>query len=460
MAVIDLNKARKLKAEDQILKQRRLQSRKALRDDLEKYGHIDFPLLAVLIALISFGLIMLFSASMSSSYAASGDPLNFVRRQAGFTVLGLFVCAGFLIFPIRKYNRFIFTVGVYIVGTLTLLGVMFAGVEGDYGATRWLKIGPVQFQPSEMCKVAAIYCLATYWPAMKKLRSRGYFTVKADPKKDAQLEAFIYFTFPALAMGLWILLILAQPHFSGAIIVFLLVLSLFLVAKLPGRIWMKGLMQLIPVILVAILIFVMIYPLLNPGESLLEKIGQRFAHVTSRLDTFSNPEEASRDSTHQTVQARLALGSGGLTGKGLGRGRQKSGFLPMVYNDFILPSIGEELGFFGTLTVILLFMAFFILGVKVSSNARGLYYALMAWGGTFLIIIQALLNIAVAAEVIPPTGISLPFFSYGGTSHVFMMLAATFVLSVSKTGQRVDKELGRIILMERNYQRAVESRVK
>lgn len=460
MAVIDLNKARKLKAEDQMQKKRKLQDRKELRDDVERYGHIDFPLLAVLITLIAYGLIMLFSASMSSAYAASGDPLNFVSRQAGFTLLGIVVCGIFLLLPIRKYNRFIFTVIVYIVCTLCLLGVMVAGVEGDYGAQRWLKIGPVQFQPSEMCKVAAIYCLATYWPAMKQLRAKGFLTVKDNPRKDAQREAFIFFTFPACLMGIWMVLILAQPHFSGAIIVFLLVLSLFLVAKLPGRIWVKGLMQLIPIILVGILLFVMIYPVLNPGESLIEKLGQRFAHVTSRLDTFSNPEEASRDSTHQTVQGRLALGAGGLTGKGLGKGRQKSGFLPMVYNDFILPSIGEELGFLGTLSVILLFMAFFILGVKVSSNARGLYYALMAWGGTFLIIIQALLNIAVAAEVIPPTGISLPFFSYGGTSHVFMMLAASFVLSVSKTGQRVDKELGRIILMERNYQRVVESRVK
>lgn len=451
MAVSDLNKARQLKEEQVAHQAARLQSKKQITKDIDTYGRIDLPLLFVFLVLLCFGLIMLFSASLSSAYADQGDPLYYVRRQLIFTGLGGVLVFIFLRFPIRFFNRFFLTIIVYTVCTLAMLAVMFAGVQGDYGAVRWLDIFGVQFQPSEMCKVGAIFCLATYFPIVPGLRSLPLFHHPQDAKKQLKADAFLYITFPALAMGLWLVLIFIQPHLSGTLIVGAIVFALFLLAKIPGRIWVRGLMQLLPIILVFILLFALTYPLFNQGESFVSFITQRFAHVFSRLDTFSNPEEASSDSIHQIQQARYALGSGGLTGQGLGMGRQKSGFLPMVYNDFILPAVGEELGFLGSLSVLLLFVAFFLLGTRISLNAVNKYSAMLAFGSTLLITLQALLNIAVASEVIPTTGVSLPFFSYGGTAHIFMMLAVGFVLSVSKTGQRADPELLQIIQLEQEY---------
>lgn len=454
MAVSDLNKARKLKAEQEKAQATRIKTNSQIAKDIDTYGRIDLPLLLVFLIILCFGLIMLFSASLSSAYADQGDPLYYVRRQLLFTALGGALVFILLRFPIRFFNRFFMTIIVYGVCTLSLLAVLLAGVQGDYGAVRWLDIFGIQFQPSEMCKVGAIFCLATYFPAVPALRKIPLFHHPQDEKKQLKADAFLYITFPALAMGIWLILIFIQPHLSGALIVGSLVLTLFLMAKIPGRIWLRALLQLLPILLIGILLLTLFYPLLHQGESFMTFIGERFAHVFSRLSTFSNPDAASADSIHQIQQARYALGSGGLTGKGLGMGRQKSGFLPMVYNDFILPSIGEELGFLGTISVLVLFVLFFLCGTRISLNAVNKYSAMLAFGSTLLITIQALLNIAVASEVIPTTGVSLPFFSYGGTAHVFMMLAVGFILSVSKTGQRADPELLNIIRLENDYRKS------
>ncbi|MDD7401528.1 MAG: FtsW/RodA/SpoVE family cell cycle protein [Eubacteriales bacterium] len=454
MAISDLNTARQLKAEQERARVVRKTTQNQITRDIETYGRIDLSLLFIFLVILCFGLILLFSASLSSAYADQGDPLYYVRRQLIFTGLGAVMIFILLRFPIRFFNRFFLTIIVYFACTLSLLAVIFAGVQGDYGAVRWLDILGVQFQPSEMCKVGAIFCLATYFPAVPALRNIPLFHHPDDEKKQLKSDAFLYITFPALAMGAWLILIFIQPHLSGALIVGALVLTLFLMAKIPARIWLRGLRQLIPLILIGVLLIALIYPLLHQGESFMTFIGERFAHVFSRLNTFNNPDAASSDSIHQIQQARYALGSGGLTGKGLGMGRQKSGFLPMVYNDFILPSIGEELGYLGSLAVLLLFVFFFLRGTRISMNASSKYTAMLSFGSTLLITLQALLNIAVASEVIPTTGVSLPFFSYGGTAHVFMMLAVGFILSVSKTGQRADPELLKIIRLENEYRKS------
>lgn len=451
MAISDLDLAREIKQED-AANQSHTQDLLALRDTLENYGKTNLSLLIVTFILLCFGLIMLFSASLSSAYASWGDPLYFVKRQLIFTVIGLVFIYFFIKVPIRFFNRFIFTVSLYGLVTLLLALVRLKGVTGDYGAVRWLTIGPIQFQPSEMAKVAAIFCLASYFPYVEKLRRRGAFQAD-DARQQLLKEGRIFISYPIAAMGLWFFLIAIQPHLSGAIIFFFLVASMFLVARIPGRLWLAGLVQLLPVFLIIGMLALLLFPLFNDGEGILDFVQKRFAHVFSRLETFNNPDEASQDNLLQVRQSRYALGSGGLLGKGLGMGQQKSGFLPMVYNDFILPAVGEELGFVGTFLILFLFLFFFFTGVQITLNSNSQYAALMAWGSTFLITIQALMNMAVMAEIFPPTGISLPFFSYGGSSHIFFLIAVGFLLSVSKSGQKVDPQLKQILLRDQAYRK-------
>ncbi|MDO5015555.1 MAG: putative peptidoglycan glycosyltransferase FtsW [Eubacteriales bacterium] len=453
MPVSDLGKAKKIKAQDEAKQRERREDMAFLRSELENYNRVNLPMLLLVFAMLSYGLIMLFSASLSSAYAEWGDPMYYVKRQFFFTLIGLILVFVMLRIPIRFFNRPVFTAAVYGAGTILLLLVRLKGVQGDYGAMRWLSLGPIQFQPSELCKIAAIYVLASYFPYVEKAQRQGRW-IEDDSRQQLITDGRLYIVYPAVAMGVWLVLILIQPHFSGAFILFLVTASIFWVAKIPGKVWLSGLAQLLPILLILAILLFAIFPLLTKGQSFFDFLSKRFAHVFSRLNTFNNPEEASEDSLHQVVQSRYALGSGGWTGKGLGMGQQKSGFLPMVYNDFILPSIGEELGFLGSVSIIALFVVFFLIGVSICTSCNSKFTVILSWGCTLLITLQALLNIAVAAEVIPPTGISLPFFSYGGSSQIFFLLAVGFILSCSKTGQKADKNLQYILLEQRSYDRS------
>lgn len=441
MAVSDFAKAR---AE---IEQREaaLKNENALRQQLAQYRRMNLSFLILSFVLVSFGLIMLFSASLSSAYADAGDPLYYVRRQFIFTLAGLLAMLGIGQFlDVRLLNNFSFMLIAYVLTTLLLAAVMFAGTEGEYGAVRWLKLGPITFQPSEFAKISVIYCLSSYFSFVRKMRAGGIW-VLSDKVKDQRLEARLMITYPALALGLWLVLIVFQPHLSGAVIVFLLSLSIFFVARISLKIWLSGLLQLLPWFLICVLLLVIAVPLIRDGQSFFDFIGEKFQHVSQRFDTFNKPDEASADQIHQVKQSRYALGSGGLTGKGLGMGLQKSGFLPMVYNDYILSSIGEELGFIGTSAILFLFMAYFLVGAGIALNATGIFAPLLSWGAIFLISLQALLNIAVAAEIIPSTGISLPFFSYGGSANFFFLIAVGMILSVSRCAQREDPVLRQLL---------------
>lgn len=444
MSVSDFKKAQELK--ERRREEARRQRPRYSQSEIENFGRVNTALLVITAIMLAYGLIMLFSASIYQGYAEWGDPLYFVRRQAKINFIGLL----FLFFvtyarPIRFYNRIGLAAIVYVLSILLLAAVILRGTEGVYGATRWLTIGPIQFQPSEACKVSCIYCLSAWFPYVRSWQAREKDKAE-DPRKFRAAEGRRFIVYPVLLIGFMIFLIVIQPHLSGAIIVFTISATIFLLARIPWRIWANGLLQLLPLLLVALLLLALFFPLVDSEHrSITVYLGEKFAHVTQRISTFRDPDSATDDQLHQVLQSRYALGSGGFFGKGLGMGQQKSGFLPMVYNDYILPSIGEELGFLGTLSVILLFMAFFLVGTSISLNANSFFAASMSWGCTFLITLQALLNIAVAAEVIPATGISLPFFSYGGTASVFFLIAIGFILCVSRTGQRIDPELRRIL---------------
>ena len=323
--------------------------------------------------------------------------------------------------------------------TALLVLVKFKG-ENINGAVRWLSV-PVfgSFQPSELAKLATVFCFAGYTSMIRRRRAKGKIRFRT-PLRQFLADGWIDVLLPALAFMLWLGLIIWQPHLSCTLILGFVLLVIFLTAGIRPRVWASAITQAVAILLILGVLFAAALPLLK-ASGLEDKINENFEHVEKRIEAFRNPEEASADDTYQIDQSVLAIGSGGLDGLGLGAGRQKYNYLPEPYNDFIFAVIGEELGFAGTVSVVLLFLIFMLIGVSITLRSAGAFPAILAGGYTMLISIQALLNIAVATGTVPSTGISLPLFSYGGTANLFFLIAIGFILSVSKSGQRSSREL-------------------
>ncbi|NLC88477.1 MAG: FtsW/RodA/SpoVE family cell cycle protein [Clostridiaceae bacterium] len=271
-----------------------------------------------------------------------------------------------------------------------------------------------------------------------------------DKKEESELkkkhrETFQDFTRPLLLMGLWVILVLLQPHMSGAIILTVLTILMFIMGKIPPASLVRGLLlHAIPLLLVALLLFSLLIPVVY-DKSMPEFVSERFAHSQKRMDLFRDRDSVDADGRRQIEQAEIAFGVGGLTGVGLGRSTQKLNWLAEAHNDFIFPIIGEELGLIGTLSVLLFFMLFLISGFSIAARASNMAARNIAAGFTFLIVFQAFLNMAVATSLIPATGISLPFFSAGGTANIIFAVAAALILCVSKTGVQRNPELVRVL---------------
>lgn len=397
-------------------------------------------LLILVLIMIAFGLVMLFSASMSDGYANyEGNSMYYVLRQATFTALGLVVALGIaIIFHVDFFNKIFFVALLYGLTTALLLYVAVAG-EIINSARRWIRVGPITMQPSELAKVASVFCLAGYFSWRRRRMANG--KVKQRSKLVTWLQdGWRDILIPGGAMLVWLVLVVRQPHLSGFIILSFIILTVFLASGLPFRSWASGILQAIALILIIALLVGALLPIyLNSSgqtmDELVESVTDNFAHVERRIDMFLSPEDADSDDIYQITQAIIAIGSGGLTGVGLGKGRQKYNYLPEAHNDYVFAIIGEELGFLGTISVLILFVVFLITGVMISIKAKDNYSAMLAAGYTGLISIQAFLNMGVATRLLPSTGISLPFFSYGGTSNIFFLTAVGFLLAVSRSGQ-------------------------
>ncbi|HEY5466076.1 MAG TPA: FtsW/RodA/SpoVE family cell cycle protein, partial [Clostridia bacterium] len=190
-----------------------------------------------------------------------------------------------------------------------------------------------------------------------------------------------------------------------------------------------GLLILMILILVVVIAFAFIVMPLMPADYL-----DQYDYWGRRINIFTNSEDASQDDLHQSEQSKIAIGSGGLTGVGLGQGRQKFNYLPEEFNDYVFAILAEELGLAGSMSVILLFTALLLMGTAAAMKTSGPFPTIIIFGYTSLIAMQAFLNIGVAAGVLPPTGISLPLFSYGGTSNLFFLLGIGLLLGASRSG--------------------------
>lgn len=368
---------------------------------------MDYSLLFIVLFLLGFGLVMVFSTSSYKANLDYGDSTHYLKQQLFAMILGLIMMIVVANIPYHFWERFA-ALAYLVSGVLILLIIPFGHTSG--GAARWLYIGPISLQVAEVAKVGMILFLASLICTMGKgIRTRkGFWTVLLVPAP--------------IALMIWQI----TNNLSSAIIIMgIAVLMLFVSCPDYKRFILLALGVLAAA---ALVVFAVVQMAESQAESVDTVGGFRGARILAWLD----PEAYARGKGFQTLQALYAIGSGGILGKGLGQSMQKRGFLPEPQNDMIFSIICEELGLFGGIAVIIMFLLLIWRLMIIANNAPDLFGALLVVGVMGHIAIQVILNIAVVTNTIPNTGISLPFISYGGSAVMFLMIEIGLVLSVAK----------------------------
>ncbi len=360
----------------------------------------DFWLMLFTLMLVLFGLIMVFSASYYSSISQDGNPYSYLVRHGAWVVFGLVAMAFGALFDYRKYKKW--ALPILIISVILLVLVLTPLGQTTNGATRWIKVGPVTLMPGEIAKIAAIIFVAWF--------------LSEDASRIKSLKRGIL---PLLGIiAVYGALIVKQPNLSTAITVCGIIIAMMLVAGLKWRyVATAGGIGVVGIL--SIVIFM------------------KDTYWYNRLTSFSDPFQDALGDGYQAVQSLLALGSGGLFGVGLGKSVQKNLYLPEPQNDFILAIIGEELGYIGVLLLIALYCLFIWRGIHIALNAPDQFGLLLASGIVLMVAIQVILNIAVVTSSMPPTGINLPFISYGGNALLIFMFSAGVLLNISRHGLKV-----------------------
>lgn len=361
----------------------------------------DYSLLFTIIFLTVFGLIMIYSSSYYNAQVNGQSPSYYMVRQAQIAFAGFVMM---LVISKMNYHFFArFTIPAIVVSYVCMLLVNFTslGIEVN-GKKRWLGTRSLRIQPAELVKVTVILVLAVIITKLGK-----------------KINEWRVWGMLAALIGPLALLVTANNLSSGIIIVGIGFVMMFVACK---RKW--------PFVLTAALIAAVIL-FAEPVALALEQVGILHEYQLERILVWKEPEAYAQDGGFQVLQGLYAIGSGGLLGKGLGQSIQKLSFLPEPQNDMIFAIICEELGLFGAVSVILIFLFMLYRFMVIAGNAPDLFGALLVVGVMAHIAIQVVLNIAVVTNVIPNTGITLPFISYGGTSVLFLMIEMGMVLSVS-----------------------------
>ena len=364
-------------------------------------GPIDVPFLLLVLLLTGIGLIMMFSASFPSAYYEKGNPAFYFIRQAIFAALG--VAAMFIVGRIN-YERFrgVSKLALFLsIMLLVLVLIPGVGITRNH-ATRWLGIPgtSLRFQPSELVKLGVIL----------------YFADSIS-KKKGKMRTFKDGIVPyVVILGIIAGLMMKEPHLSGTVLILGIGACMMFVGGIQSY-WVG-----VGAAAAGLGVFAYLKGWINYNS----------ARITVWLDPLSKTELNMSGAGYQTRQSLLAIGSGGLLGMGLGKSRQKFMFLPEEHNDFIFSIVCEELGLIGATLIMLLFAMLIIRGYWIALHARDRFGSLLAVGVTTQIALQVFLNIAVVTNLIPNTGISLPFFSYGGTALAVQLAEMGIVLSVSR----------------------------
>lgn len=369
-------------------------------------GRFDMPFLILVLSLLGIGLIVLFSASHASAYYYEGNSYYYIWRQLAFAIAGVvfMLAASFVNYHfIRHFARFLYLLSLVLMAACYLF-------DPYQGARRWIYLGFTNFQPSEIAKFALILLYAHLIDKYK------------DKMGDFKIGTM---WFICLYLGIAAIL-LPQPHLSATILIGIIAVTMMLVGGSRFRYLFFLGMGAFVFGLIVLVVFQ-------------DFLAEYFSHVVVRLTYWLDPFSTNDPGSYQTRQSLLAIGSGGLWGVGLGDSRQKHMYLPEVRNDFVFAIACEELGFIGATAIIVLFAMMVWRGYTIAMRARDRFGTMLVVGIITQVGVQAFLNIAVVTNLVPNTGISLPFFSYGGTALLIMMAEIGVVLGVSRQS-RYEKE--------------------
>jgi cell division protein FtsW len=356
-----------------------------------KINKIDLWILIPILALITFSLGVVYSASSSWSLKLSGDSMylfrNHILRAAGGVIL-IFAVSRVNYLYLTKYRKLLMGAAL-----LMLMYLLFAGVEQTKGAARWIYLGGFSFQPADFVKYALLVNIS-------------YLLAK---KKD-YIGNLYYGYLPVLGYVLLVVILIAlQPNFSTASAIFLSSLILFWVGKVKVKHMAITIISMVP----AAVVFILSKP-----------------YILNRIFSYRE-HTGGGETSYQLSQAIIGFGNGGLFGVGPGNSNQREFFLPQSYDDFVFSIVGEEYGFWGVTIVILLFGIFVFRGLKLAKNMEDDFGKYLAFGITIIIGMNAVINMMVATGMIPTTGQTLPFISYGGTSIIFNSIAVGVLLNIS-----------------------------
>ena len=367
-----------------------------------KADYYDYSLVAVIVLLTCFGLIMLYSTSSYTAEINYGDDMFFFKKQAMISVACIIMALVISRINYRILNRF--AAALYVAALVLMALVKTPLGQSSHGAQRWLNLGPIQFQPAEIAKIAVIVCLPYMIVHMgKKVRTLKGCMVLAGVGGLLAFAAYLF-----------------TDNLSTAIIIFCITAGLIFVAHPDMKIFVIIAAVGITLIVVGVLI-------LNATAS----VDGSGSFRLRRIMVWLHPEEYADTWGYQTIQALYAIGSGGFFGRGLGNSIQKLGSVPEAQNDMIFSIICEELGIFGGLIVLMLYAYLLYRLFFIAQNAPDLFGSLMVSGIFIHIALQVILNIAVVVNLMPNTGVTLPFISYGGTAVVFLLAEMGIALGIS-----------------------------
>ena len=367
----------------------------------------DLSLLVTVILLSLYGTLMVASAGYSFAALRYGDALYFIKRQAIWLLIGYFAMWCGSRTPMDAVRKF--APAAYVITVLLLLLTLAVGMVGN-GAKRWISIGPITIQPSEIAKLTVVLMLSRYFSEKEELACQA-----GRGKRD-----FVWGTFfPCIILLVPIVLVMLQHHLSCIIIIGSIGLLLIISAGVNMR---------------------YLYAFMGVGAAGVTYIALFTDYTKERITVWRDPEAYKLTGGWQTLQGLMAIGSGGIFGKGLGNGELKHSYVSEPANDMIFAILCEELGFIGAMAALFLFAVLVYRGYRIAMNADDAFMRLVALGITFKMAIQTLLNVAVVTNTIPNTGISLPLFSYGGSSLIMVLFEMGLLLSIARTGAGVKKK--------------------
>lgn len=358
----------------------------------------DVPLLFAVLSLVGLGIVMVYSASSAVALEKFGSSAFFLKRQVFFALIGIVVLVCYSHIPYRWYRPLTYPLLFVALALLVAVHIGGLGVSAG-GAQRWLRFGPLTFQPAEVARLVLIIYMA--YSLSKKQEALGRFSVGLVPH--------------LLILAVFAVLLMMQPDFGSVMIFAALTWLLMFVGGVPLRHLLGALLLAAPVVYL-----------------LMVNAAYRLRRLISFLDPWQHPA----DEGYQMIHSLMAFGSGGLWGAGIGKGYQKLFYLPEPHTDFIFAVIGEELGFWGVLLILGLFGLILWRGLRIAGGCADIFGMLLATGIIFALALQVSINMGVCLGLLPTKGLTLPFISYGGTSLLLNMAAVGVLMNIGTAHER------------------------